>query len=43
MKKIKVYDTISKKFVEVEVNDEVYTHFKRTKWAIENMRYNFQR
>lgn len=41
MKKIKVYDTISKKFVEVEVGDEVYTHFKRTKWAIENNNSSF--
>lgn len=38
---VRVYDTISKKFVEVEVNDEVYTHFKRTKWAIENNNSSF--
>ena len=31
-----IYDTISKKIVEVEVSDEIYTNFKRTKWAIEN-------
>ena len=41
MKKVKVYDTISKKFVEVEVNDEVYTYFKRTKWTIENNNSSF--
>lgn len=29
-----VYDTISKKIVEVEVSDEVCTNFKRTKWTI---------
>ncbi|MCI8777340.1 MAG: hypothetical protein HFK00_08155 [Oscillospiraceae bacterium] len=34
--KVRVYDNISKKIVEIEVNDEVYTHFKRSKWAIEN-------
>ena len=38
---VRVYDTISKKFVEVEVSDEVYTHFKRTKWAIENNNSSF--
>lgn len=36
-----VYDTISKKVVEVEVSDEIYTHFKRTKWAIENNNSSF--
>lgn len=39
--KVHVYDTISKKFVEFEVSDEVYTHFKRTKWAIENNNSSF--
>ena len=33
---VRVYDTISKKVVEVEVSDEIYTNFQRTKWAIEN-------
>lgn len=33
---VRVYDTISKKIVEVEVCDEIYTNFQRTKWAIEN-------
>ena len=33
---VRVYDTISKKVVEVEVCDEIYTNFQRTKWAIEN-------
>ena len=36
-----VYDTISKKVVEVEESDEIYTHFKRTKWAIENNNSSF--
>ncbi len=36
-----VYDTISKKVVEVEVSDEIYTHFKRSKWAIENNNRSF--
>lgn len=36
-----VYDTISKKIVEVEVNDEVCTNFKRTKWTIENNNSSF--
>ena len=33
---VRVYDTILKKIVEVELSDELYTNFKRTKWAIEN-------
>ena len=33
---VRVYDMISKKIVEVEVSNELYTNFKRTKWAIEN-------
>lgn len=43
MKKNRVYvfDTISKKVVEVKVSDEIYTHFKRTKWAIENNNSSF--
>ena len=36
-----VYDTISKKIVEVEVSDEVCTNFKRTKWTIENNNSSF--
>ncbi len=38
---VRVYDTISKKVVEVEVSDEIYTHFKRMKWAIENNNSSF--
>lgn len=38
---VRVYDTISKKVVEVEVSDEVYTQYKRTKWAIENNNSSF--
>lgn len=38
---VRIYDTISKKIVEVEVNDEVYTNFKRTKWTIENNNSSF--
>ena len=30
---VRVYDTILKKIVEVELSDELYTNFKRTKWA----------
>lgn len=35
-KKLSVYDTLSKRYLEVEVSDEVYTYYKRTGWAIEN-------
>lgn len=31
-----VYDTISKKVVEVEVSDEVRTHYNRTQWNIDD-------
>ena len=33
---VRVYDTISKKFVEVEVSDEVRTHYNRTQWNIDD-------
>ena len=38
---VRVYDTISKKIVEVEVSDEVCTQYKRTKWSIENNNSSF--
>lgn len=38
---VRVYDTILKKIVEVEVSDEIYTNFKRTKWTIENNNSSF--
>ena len=38
---VRVYDTISKKIVEIEVNDEVFTQYKRTKWSIENNNNSF--
>ena len=41
MKTIKVYDTISKELVEVEVSDDVYVHFNRTKWNIEDNNASF--
>lgn len=33
---VRVYDTISKKIVEVEVSDEVRTHYNRTQWNIDD-------
>ena len=41
MKTIKVYDTISKELVDVEVSDDVYVHFNRTKWNIEDNNASF--
>ncbi len=41
MKTIKVYDTIRKELVDVEVSDEVYVHFNRTKWNIEDNNDSF--
>lgn len=33
---VRVYDTISKKIVEVEMSDEVRTHYNRTQWNIDD-------
>lgn len=33
---MRVYDTISKKIVEVEVSNEVRTHYNRTQWNIDD-------
>ena len=38
---VHVYDTISKKVVEVEVNDEVRTHYNRTQWNINDNNESF--
>ncbi len=36
-----VYDTILKKVVEVEVSDEVRTHYNRTQWNIDDNNESF--
>jgi len=41
MKTLKVYDTITKKMIEVEVSEEVYVNFNRTKWNIEDNNASF--
>ena len=33
---VRVYDTITKKYVEVEVNETVRTYYDRTQWNIED-------
>ena len=38
---MRVYDTISKKVVEVEVSDEVRTHYNRTQWNIDDNNESF--
>lgn len=38
---VRVYDTISKKEVEVEVSDEVRTHYNRTQWNIDDNNESF--
>ena len=40
-KKVRVYDTISGKYTEVEVSYEVYTQYNRTGWKIENNNNSF--
>lgn len=38
---VRVYDTISKKIVEVEVSDEIRTHYNRTQWNIDDNNESF--
>lgn len=38
---VRVYDTMSKKIVEVEVSDEVRTHYNRTQWNIDDNNASF--
>ena len=38
---VRVFDTISKKIVEVEVSDEVRTHYNRTQWNIDDNNESF--
>lgn len=38
---VRVYDTISKKVVEVEVSDEIRTHYNRTQWNIHDNNESF--
>lgn len=42
-KTVRVYDTINKKYVDVEVSDEVYTFYMKTKWDVENNNSSFYR
>ncbi len=42
-KVLKVYDTVTKEFVDVEVSEEVYKAYKRTEWSIENNDRSFQK
>ena len=41
MKTIKVYDTITRKMKDVEVNDDIYVYYNRTKWNIEDNNESF--
>lgn len=38
---VRVYDTITKKYVEVEVNETVRTYYDRTQWNIEDSDKSF--
>ena len=38
---VRVYDTITKRYVEIEVDDEVYTNYRQTGWTIENNNRTF--
>lgn len=35
-RKLRVYDTMSGKYTDVEVTDEVYIHYNRTQWNIDD-------
>ena len=41
MKTVKVYDTVTKKMIDVAVSEEVYVNFYRTKWNIEDNNESF--
>ena len=38
---VRVYDTITKKYVEVEVNETVRTYYDRTQWNIDDNNKSF--
>lgn len=40
-KKVRIYDTISKNIVEIEVSDTIYTQYNRTEWNIKNNNNSF--
>ena len=40
-KKLNVYDTVNKKYIELEVSDEIYIAYKQTGWDIANNNKSF--
>ena len=38
---VRVYDTVSKKYVDVEVSEEVRVHYNRTQWNIDDNNGSF--
>ena len=38
---VRVYDTVSKKYVDVEVSEEVRVHYNRTQWNIDDNNKSF--
>ena len=38
---VRVYDTVSKKYVDVEVSEEVCIHYNRTQWNIDDNNKSF--
>ena len=38
---VRVYDTMSKKYVDVEVSEEVRIHYNRTQWNIDDNNKSF--
>ena len=39
---LKVYDTLTKEYVDVEVSGEVYKAYKRTEWNIDKQDSSFE-
>lgn len=40
-KTVRVYDTINKKYVDVEVSEEIYKQYQRTQWNIDDNNESF--
>lgn len=33
---VRIYDTISKEYVDIEVSEEVYTYYNRSQWNMDD-------
>ena len=37
---VRIYDTISKEYVDIEVSEEVYTYYNRSQWYMDDIDYS---